>query len=433
MSAAGHKKRVNFRNVLTAMIVVVLTAIYVVGFFLLWDYLNVNDRLDDIMDHDFYGKDYSPASPTAVDITVAGKQITVEEELLLSEYFRYYYAGLGARSAENIARFYTNQCEFELFDNLAYDYEIFLLNECPLDLSFDECSLTINIRRRHSVPRSEKIEIDLELSAFMTPKGTGRQMTVREESHSFTVDESGKSPLILIHTADRTVNKTADIMLDSVLSDNRLSRSDLSYTYFSKYISAALSALKTRRKALVLTGADGYACPGPEYEYDRSAAANTALNGFDSDGFFIAYDENDANYVSRCIFASGIPMDSQGDGGDQWKWYDEEISTERKKTGCSKSWFDREAFFTYVTTNTGFGLVGCETASGSGMTGDVVQIMRDGSPIAEFMITAVMERSDGTAADYLVSNDRYSSVPLLSFGSTDIRVLHIAGYNTANI
>lgn len=415
------------------MIVVVLTAIYVVGIFLLWDHFNVDGMLDDIMEHDFYGRDYYPESATNVDITVAGKEITEAEELLLTEYFRYYYAGLGARSAESIERFYTNQCDYELFDNLAYDYEIALIKDCPLDLSFGQCSLTLNIKRRHSVPKTQKFEIDLELSAFMDIAATGKTAAVREESHSFTIDESGKSPLILIHTTDRLVNTATDRMLDSILADNRLTRKDLSYTYYSKYISAALSALMTRHSALTLTGSDGYLCPEPEYEYDRNTAANTAVNGFGSDGFFIEYDENDANFVSRCIFTSGIPMDSQGDRDDQWKWYDEEINTERRKNGCSRSWFDRAAFYTYVTTNSGFGLVGCETAAGSGMIGDVVQIMSDGAPVAEFMITAVAARSDGTAADYLVSNDRYSSVSLLSLGYTDLRVLHIAGYNTANI
>ena len=418
---------------LTAMIVVVLTAIYVVGIFLLWDYFNVNDKLDDLMDHDFYGKDTAPVSATAVSIVVDGKQITDEEELLLTEYFRYYYAGLGARSPENITRFYTNQCENELYDNLAYEYETYLLADCPLDMSFGECALTVNIKRRHAVPRSEKIEIDLELTAKMTLNGTGKTSGVRSEIHNFTLDESGKSPPVLLHTSDRPANRAADAMLDRVLAANKLTRKDLSYTYFSKYISSALSALKTQYEELEMTGSETYPCPEPEYRYDRSAAANAAINGFDANGFFTEYDENDANYISRCIFAGGIPMDSQGDSGDQWKWYDEEINNERKKTGCSKSWFDREAFYIYVTTNSGFGLVGCETSKGSGMLGDIVQLMENGKPIAQYMITGVMAKPDGTAADYLVSNDSRSSVSLLSLGYTDFRVLHIEGYNTANI
>ena len=430
-SAAGHNMDRKFRNVLTAMIVVVLTAIYVVGIFLLWDYLNVNDTIDDILDHDFNGRDTSPASSTIVSVSVTGKTITDEEENLLSGFFQYFYAGLGACTPEKLTRFYTNQCEYELIDELAYDYETFLMKSSPLDLSFPECSLNLNVTRRHPVPRSQKIEIDLALSAQMTPVGTGRPSSVRGETHRFTLDESGKAPLILIHSADRPANRAADAALDALLAANRLTRKDLTYSYYPKYTETVRERLHSGAPALA--AADGYSCPVPEYEYDRKSAATAARNGFDDDGIFKVYEENDANYISRCIFAGGIPMDSQGEKNDQWKWYDSEINTERKKTGCSKSWFDREAFYIYVKTNTGFGLVGCETSTGGGSVGDVVQLMIDDEPVEELMITSAVRTGDGTAADYLVSNDRYSSVSLLTLGFSDFRVLHIAGYNTANI
>lgn len=430
-SAAGHNMDRKFRNVLTAMIVVVLTAIYVVGIFLLWDYFNVNDKIDDILDHDFNGQDNSPVSSTVVNVSVTGKTITDEEEALLSGFFQYFYAGLGACAPEKLTRFYTNQCEYELFDEVAYDYETHLMQSSPLDLSFSDCSLTLSVTRRHPVPRSQKIEIDLTLSADMTPAGTGRPSAVRGEKHCFTLDESGKAPLILIHSTDRPANRAADAVLDSLLAANRLTRKDLTYSYYPKYTEAAREKLRADAPSLAETGSPD--CPAPEYEYDRKAAAEAARKGFTDDGVFKEFEENDANYISRCIFAGGIPMDSQGDRGDQWKWYDSEINTERKKTGCSKSWFDREAFYIYVKTNTGFGLVGCEVPHGSGKVGDVIQLMIGDEPVEELMITSTARTEDGSAADYLVSNDSYTSVSLLTLGFSDFRVLHIAGYNTANI
>lgn len=415
------------------MIVVVLTAIYVVGIFLLWDYFNVNDTLDDILDHKLYGKDIAPASKTAVNVTVTGKSITEDEELLLTEYFRWFYAGLGARSPEEMEQFYTNQCEYELFDTMAYEYETYLASLCPLDLSFDECTVALNITRRHPVNRSNKVEIDLELSAVMTLNGTGKRSTVRGEKHSFTTEESGKSPLVLIHETERFARAAADSVLDGILAASRLTRKDLTYSYYPKYTSAALEKLKAEA-ADIMKGAGGNSESGsPEYGYDRETAANTALSGFSDDGNFKRFAENDANYISRCIFAGGIPMDCQGDSGDQWKWYDSELNNERKKTGCSQSWFEREAFYIYVTTNEGFGLVGGEVGHGEGKIGDVIQLMSDGKPTAEFMITNVVSKKDGTVLDYLVSNDRYTAVSLLTLGFSDFRVLHIEGYNTANI
>ena len=63
----------------------------------------------------------------------------------------------------------------------------------------------------------------------------------------------------------------------------------------------------------------------------------------------------------------------------------------------------------------------------------MVQFVIGDKAVAEYMITGVMADGDGNVRDYLISNDRYSSVSLLSVGCAEFRVLHISGYNTANI
>ena len=430
-SAAGHNMSGKSRTVLTAMIVVVLTAIYVVGLFLLWDVFNLEGKLDDLFEKDLYGGEKGPVSDTAVNISFDGKTITEAEEMLLNSYFTYYYSGLGALSEEKIKQFYEIQCNFELFDDLAYRYEIFMLSQCPLDLSFDSCDLEIDIKRRHAVPKSTKVEIELELSFSAEYKGTGRISHVREESHSFVIEESEKEPLIKEHYTERLSHKAAQEALDNVLLANRLYRSDLNYTFFPKYTEAALTMLKDTAQNFIFEAPDNSGQEEPEYEYDRNVAANNAINGFGRSTAFSEYDENDANYVSRCIFEGGIPMDTQGERWDQWKWYDEEISFERKKSGCSVTWFDREAFYKYVQSNKGFGMIAAETTSGGCELGDVVQLMSsDGKAVSEFMVTGVMLDEDGNVRDYLISNDTYSSVSLLSVGYMSFRAIHISGYST---
>ena len=423
------------RTVLTAMFVVVLTAIYVVGLFLMWDVFDLESSLDDLMDKDLYATEYAPDSPTRVDVVFDGKPLTDNEQLLLRDWFIYWYAGLGAKKSENISRFYTLQTSFELFDELALDYEVFLANACPLDLSFDACSLTVNVKRRHAVPRTDKVEVDVRLSASIDYKTTGRPAVVRGENHSFVLNLYNKELRIEEHTTDRPSYIYANYGLDKVLASNRLRRSDLAYTFFPKYTAPALELLEEEISGLDLYPPDRSSYPEAEYEYDRETAANAAINGFSGSGAFGEYEENDANFISRCIFESGIPMDSQGDSYDQWKWYDEEINNERKKTGCSKSWFDRAAFYRYIRDNEGFGMAACQTTDGGGDIGDVIQLMYDGErePVAEFMITGIMADGDGNVRDYLVSNDKYSSVSLITLGCTQFRVLHIVGYNTANI
>lgn len=415
------------------MFVVVLTAIYVVGLFLLWDVFNVEDSLDDLMDTDLYAVDHKPASSTNVNITFDGKALTATEEALLHDWFLYWYAGLGAKKAEKISRFYTVQTSYELFDELALDYEIFLAESCAVDLSFDSCDLTVDIRRRHAVPKTEKVEVELLLSARINYNASDIPCIIRGESHSFILNVSAKQLRIEEHTTDRPSCRYADHALDRVLISAGYTRKDLAYTFFPKYTAPALELLKDERNTLRFEPINRALYPESEFAYDRSTAANTAIKGFESSGAFGEYDENDANFISRCIFESGIPMDAQGGTTDQWKWYDSEINTERKKTGCSKSWFDREAFYRYIRDNEGFGMAGCQTTSGGGEIGDVIQLMYDGTPTAEFMITGIMADEKGAVRDYLVSNDSYSSVPFTTLGCSDLRVLHIVGYNTANI
>ena len=421
------------KTVLTAMVVVVLTAIYVVGVFLLWDVLNVEKSLDDLLETDLYASDLHPNSATAVNITFDGKAVTAEEEQLLSDWFTYRYAGLGAKKAERISRFYTVQTSFELFDELDLDYEVFLAQSCPMDLSFESCDITLNVRRRHAVPKTDKVEIDIELSAQIPYKAFASPSVIRCEKHSFVLNIYAKQLRIEEHTTDASASVFAEHGLDKVLTSNRLKRSDLNYTFFPKYTDPTLKMLEEEFMRFGFEPADKTAYPKAEYEYDRATAANSAIRGFSGSGAFGEYEENDVNFLSRCIFESGIPMDSQGEKYDQWKWYDDEINTERKKTGCSLSWYDRNAFYRYIRENTGFGMVACVTETGGGEIGDILQLMYDGEPVEQFMITGIMADKDGNVKDYLVSNDRYASVSLITLGCTDFRVMHISGHNTANI
>ena len=422
-----------FKFVLTAMVVVVLMAIYVVGLFLLGDVFNVEEQLDDLFEKDLYGKDYRPASSTSVKVTFDGKSVTDAEEELLGQYFTYFFAGRGAAKSENITRFYTTQCVAELYDALAFDYEAYMYGKCPIDRTYGNCDVTIVVRRRHQVPKKTDIEIDVEISTSALTKTNGDPIVVRGEKHSFVLDEEEKKPLIKEHTNSRPAYSAALQAYEKVLANAGYQRSDMTYTFIPKYTARALEMLKSEADSFVFAKTDESGKPAAEYEYDRSTAALSAISGFSGSGAFTEYDEDDANFVSRCIFEGGIPMDAQGERYDQWKWYDGEISTERKKTGCSRSWFDRDYFYRYVTTNEGFGMVAYETGGGNGELGDVIQLMLDGKPAAEFMITSIMVTSDGQVKDYLVSNDTYSAVSLLSLGFTDFRLLHIEGYNTANI
>ena len=99
----------NGKFALTALIVVVLAAIYVVGFFLLWDYFGVDNTITHILDHDLYATEEKPKSETNLSLSFSGSTITEEEQALISGFFTYYYAGLGNLAPEKIEKFFASR------------------------------------------------------------------------------------------------------------------------------------------------------------------------------------------------------------------------------------------------------------------------------------------------------------------------------------
>lgn len=417
------------KTLLTAAIVVVIAAIYVVGFFLLWDYFNVSDRLTDMLDSDFFGGKPKRAAAISSDITFSGTMISEEEEALISDFFTFYYAGLGTLTSSDLSDWFAFQSNDELFDEYTLDYEIALAG----GQRFDASALGINVRRRNVSQKRKTTEIRLVLNASYTLRGRETPCVTNGEAHTFIIDNSQKQLLIKSHTTDRAARLAAECALDTLLEEYKFTREDLSFTYFPKYISAASEKLRSGIRTAYSGSAEfPVIASNAEYDYDRSAAVDAAIRGFELRRTSAVYDENDVNFTSWCLFSAGIPMDAQGKGSEQWKWYSEDINHERTKTGCTESWYDRTAFYEYVRQNDGFGLVAYETSVSGGEKGDIIQIMQNGQPVLQCMITDVIMQ-DGAVSEYIVCTDIYSQVPLRSIAGVDFRVLHIVGYNTANI
>ena len=421
---------------LTALIVVVLAAIYVVGFFLLWDYFGVDNTITHILDHDLYASEEKPVSKTAVSLSFSDSAISEEEQALISGFFTYYYAGLGNLAPEKIGNFFAFQSEDQLFDEMALDYEIFLAGSLPSPFVFDGCTIYIDIESRKESRKSATIELGLTLSAEFSVGGEALPPKIKKERHLFTISTKEKDALISAHTTDRATRTAAEKQLDKEIGKAGYERSDLAYTYFPPYIKSALTALKEETTALYAAfpeETESVDSPAPEYRYDREKAASFAENAESDDTLFGSYPEDDANFTSQCLFASGIPMDCQGEGDTQWKWYDSEVNTQRKKTGCSESWYLRDKFYDYAIKNTGFGLCAGELPRACGKKGDIIQILEAGEPVLQCIITDIVKDSEGKVADYIVCTDCYTRIPLKTLGCRDFRIIGVFGYNTANI
>lgn len=175
-----------------------------------------------------------------------------------------------------------------------------------------------------------------------------------------------------------------------------------------------------------------------KHQYNRDKAVQYSYKWVDGEEVvrnpdysdYSIYGGNCQNYVSQSIFASGIPMDWNGD--EQWKWFDDWSDSSETATGRSGSWSGTEYFYEYCCKNTGFGMV-AETDGNiySAQPGDVIQYVVDGWAHHSVIVSKVVYDDDGNVVDLLINSNTTDRVdcPMSAYGYTDIRVIRIVGYN----
>lgn len=423
------------KNLLTTLIVLTITAIFIVGFVLIWDIFDFNGKLDRLMETDFTAVN-TPLYRSDVDISVSGSGLSslpAEERELLENYFTCFYASLGGFYHENMSRFYGFECVDEFFDELALDFEINSAKNASQDYSFDKCKIYLYIISRR-ITNENTVEVTLRSSAEVKYAFCPLKTSVSDENHTFVFPKNDNC-LIKKHTTDRISRKYAESVIGKAAAKDGYVLSDLSYTYFYPYEKEALDLLDENYSAfseLILTMLNkNESVFTAEFPYNRIAAADFARESEGHSENFGSYDDNDVNFCSMCLFKGGIPMDAQGTALTQWKWYSYDENSAREHEGCTRTWYDRKRFWTYATENTGFGLVA--EKSESAQTGDIIQLIIDEEPVLQCIISGTVLDRNGIPCDYLICTDKIKNKPLSLFWNGEIRVLSIIGYNTANI
>lgn len=166
------------------------------------------------------------------------------------------------------------------------------------------------------------------------------------------------------------------------------------------------------------------------YEYDRMAAVKYARRwALERNPRFHDYEDwggNCTNYISQCINAGGIPMDSEGDNiMKQWYWYSDKNRT--------PSWTASQPFFEYLIGNNrddteNFGVYATQTYYDELELGDIVQLVKDNKAYHTMIITRILLDGD-ELYDYLVSQNTYDLLDYpLSLKVGERRYLKILGY-----
>ena len=168
--------------------------------------------------------------------------------------------------------------------------------------------------------------------------------------------------------------------------------------------------------------------------YDRQAAVAYAkqwVNRNDEWPDYSMSGGNCQNFVSQCLLAGGIPMDSSGDA--VWKWYGDTPNNLPQMAGRSASWSGVDEFLQYAASNTGSGMVAVADADYySGEIGDVLILGYDEENLYHaVIITDVVTDEEGNVVDYLVHSNtaNQESFPASAYGYTYQVLVKICGWN----
>lgn len=126
-------------------------------------------------------------------------------------------------------------------------------------------------------------------------------------------------------------------------------------------------------------------------------------------------------------------MDWDGESKDlQWKWFNDEQIDEPINDGRVPSWSGTENFYNYVLSNEGAGLVAEVTDNiYSAEVGDVIQYVIDGWSHHSVIVSGIVYDDEGNVVDLLINSNTTDRIdfPMSAYGYTDIRLIHIVGYN----
>ena len=174
--------------------------------------------------------------------------------------------------------------------------------------------------------------------------------------------------------------------------------------------------------------------PSADHPYDRQAALDyarqyTAARNPAWDDY-AGMGGNCQNYVSQCLYAGGIPMDTTG--AAVWKWFDGTVANDTTAAGRSSSWSGVDEFLAYAEGNTGYGLAAQTGAPYlTGQPGDLIQMGENGSWRHVVIISQTVTDESGQTIDYLVHSNtsNLENWPASLYGYPQRLLTRIAGWN----
>lgn len=414
-------------------IFVVLTVVCVSVFSIIYkDYLDSDYSKSGPSQSTVAGQEPSGATETSARVTDANKLLEPEQVTLLENYAHSYADTLAYLEPASIDHLYSdNKSEAFSQNKAAFDVLVSIRKMRDMDLTLEYAEVEYIIQKTENEGSRTTV--------YLLEKNTQKFRYLDQPSysanlyHEFTLTEVDGNWYIESHyheedfylltlegweDATGTDNITrGENAVNLILADARENLSDLSQFQQGTYYTNLQVA---------------------DTSYNRQRAVDYARQWWNQrnyNGNYLAYDEfggNCQNFASQCLHAGGINMDHTGTIDNQWKFYDETLSSKQTASGRSYSWTGVDMFYSYAVASYKSGLVSLTDIEYKyAEKGDIVQVGAYNHWRHALVVTDVLKNADGTVKDIVVASntaDRWN-YPLFAYIYTAPRLIHILGQN----
>jgi hypothetical protein len=345
---------------------------------------------------------------------VGGDQgLTADQRSLILAYLETYYQTLAVLEVGDVSDLFSSRDRiFAPLHQEVWDYMVKIRRMQAMDLRMDDYRYDIRVDGVEKLDPEDPgggIRVSLTVDSFVT---FAAYSDIEAEEygtiHYFDLVEEADGWRIQMHMQRGTLYWTmlGDYYRDQWLAET-LDISDGSAV-------ADFKVEKDRLLAMAKENMEGRTSQGqpivdlsPSGVYDRQKAlayADRWIVDRNDDWFdYGNHGGNCQNFASQCLIAGGIPMDLEG---DQWKWYDNEVSEMSTAQGRSPSWAGVDEFLAYARINRGVGLVATVDAPyDQGEIGDLLVLGYGEDWRHTVIITHVVKEEAGKPVDYLIASN----------------------------
>lgn len=385
----------------------------------------------------FEAKPESTNVKTGSSIKIRDSEEILEDAMLepIKDYFETYFQAIAKLETLDLTGHFVDQTSENAWINqsaLDYLIQLRLSQSNDLQMTDYQCGLTVT-----SVDTlSDQVEVvlleDHTVNFAFVPDVDSSSSGI---AHTFYLTETADGYAITEHYKE----EDSFLMLEEAIADSYDEPQDVA----DELLSDALSVIeKLAWEKDDFNSGDWESWEGEtDNDYDGEAAVDYAMTWTDpvevlrndDYGIYDGYGGNCNNYISQCLFAGGIPMDSDGDNDTQWKWYGEEVDDGYGSDwGRSPAWTGVEEFYTYASENNGYGLAAkVDENVYSGSIGDVLQYGHNEEWLHSVIITDVIKDSDGSMVDYLINSNTTDRInyPASAYGYSELRLIKVLGWN----